>query len=168
MEFTPLVAGKHQSVTYNSVKEHILQEIQKDLKNGSDMSVNLRKDNDSGIPNSKPNRVIAKKIKNEEDEESDDPMDLKIEQEGLDMEYTIDLKEWKARQNVYKENNFKAYAIIFGYCNKTMQNRIEETSGFEEKIRNDPFLLLETIKLKMYELSMNMSSLLTHHYSFCH
>ena len=50
MEFTPLVAGKHQSVTYDSVKEHILQEIQKDLKNGLDMSMNVRKDEDSGIP----------------------------------------------------------------------------------------------------------------------
>ena len=43
MEFTPHTAGKHQSVTYDTVKEHILQEIQKDLKNGSDMAVNLRK-----------------------------------------------------------------------------------------------------------------------------
>ena len=91
-----------------------------------------------------------KKIKNEDDDASDDPMNLKIEQEGLDMEYTIYLKEWKTRHNVYEENKFKAYAIIFGYFNKTMQNRIEETSDFEEKIRNDPFLLLETIKLKMY------------------
>ena len=30
-----------------------------------------------------------------------------------------------------------------------MQNRIEETNGFEAKIRNDPFVLLDTIKLKM-------------------
>ena len=29
MEFTPHIAGKHQSVTYDTVKEHIFQEIQK-------------------------------------------------------------------------------------------------------------------------------------------
>ena len=37
-EFTLHTTGKHQSVTYDTVKEHILQEIQKDLKNGSDVS----------------------------------------------------------------------------------------------------------------------------------
>ena len=50
MEFTPHIAGKHQMVTYDTVKEHILQEIQTDLKNGSDMAVNLRNDSDDGIP----------------------------------------------------------------------------------------------------------------------
>ena len=112
MVFTPLIAGKHQSLMYNSVKEHNLQQIQKDLRNGSDMSVNLRKDEDSGIPKSKPKRVIAKKIKNEEDKESDDPMDLKIEQEGLDMEYTIDLKEWKAQQTCMKKISLR-YMRLF-------------------------------------------------------
>ena len=61
MEFTPHVAGKHQSVTYDTVKEHILQEIQKDLKNGSDMAVNLRIGFDSRIPVCKPVRLRAVK-----------------------------------------------------------------------------------------------------------
>ena len=77
-------------------------------------------------------------------------MDIKIQQEGYDMEYTIDLKEWKVRQNTYTENKFKAYTVIFGYCNKTMQNRIEEAINFKTDIWNDPFVLLETIKLNMY------------------
>ena len=29
MEFTPRIAGKHQTVTYDTVKEHILQDIRK-------------------------------------------------------------------------------------------------------------------------------------------
>ena len=98
MEFTPHITGKHQSVTYDTVKDHILQEIQKDLKNGSDMAVNLRKDTDARIPIVKPKRQIVKSVKLEEGE-SADPADLlieiRIEQEGYDMEYTIDLKEWK-------------------------------------------------------------------------
>ena len=31
-----------------------------------------------------------------------------------------------------------------------MQNRIEETSEFEAKIRNNPWEILSTIKLRMY------------------
>ena len=151
MEFTPHIAGKHQTVTYDTVKEHILQEIQKDLKNGSDLAVNLRNNNDIGIPINKPRRQIVK-INSERGKKAteEEIADARIEQEGNDMEYTIDLKEWKSRQNTYNENKFKAYTLIYGYCNKTMQNRIEETTDFETIIRNDPFTILDTIKLKMY------------------
>ena len=161
MEFTPHTAGKHQSVTYDTVVEHILQDIQKDLKNRSDMAVNLRNGVDTGVPIFKPRRQIARRIKtvfkNEEQGEGesseafDDPKEeLRMKQEGYDMEYTLDLKEWKVRQNTYEENKFKAYTIVFGYCNRTMQNRIKESTNFESDIQNNPFLILETIKLKMY------------------
>ena len=53
-----------------------------------------------------------KTIKTEEGETLEDPMDIKIEQEGRDMEYTIYLKEWKARQNTYTENKFKVYTFF--------------------------------------------------------
>ena len=104
MEFTPHTAGKHQSVTYDTVKEHILQEIQKDLKNGSHMAVNLRKGKDNGIPVNKPIRLRAvidksktngKLIKDEIGDsaaEADDLEDMKMEQESYNMEYTMDLK----------------------------------------------------------------------------
>ena len=149
MEFTPHTAGRHQTVTYDTVKEYILQEIQKELQNGSNLSVNLRKGTDVGIPIMAPIRHIFKKVKKEDGSMPED-IEIKIDQEGHDMEYTIDLKEFKTRQNTYDENKFKAYTRIFGYCNKIMQNRIEETTDFELNIRNDPFLLMETIKMKMY------------------
>ena len=50
MEFTANTAGKHQPMACNTAKEHMLQEIQKDLKNGSDMAVDLRMGSDGGIP----------------------------------------------------------------------------------------------------------------------
>ena len=65
------------------------------------------------------------------------------------MEFTIELKEWCARQNACDENKFETCTMTFGHCNRTMQNRIEETNNFESTIQNDPFLLLCTIKLKM-------------------
>ena len=83
------------------------------------MSVNLRKDMDIGIPINKPKRILVKSVKTEEGE-TIDPMDIKIEQDGYAMEYTIHLKAWKVRQNTYTENKFKSYTVIFGYCNKTM------------------------------------------------
>ena len=111
MEFTPHTAVKHQSVTYDMIKEHILQEIQKDLKNGSDMAMNLRKGIDCGIPVRKPIRLRAvlaksktngKPIKEELGESKtnpDDLEDMKMDQESYNMEYTMDLKEYKIRNN---------------------------------------------------------------------
>jgi hypothetical protein len=46
----------------------------------------------------------------------------------------------------------KAYALIFStYCNKTMQNRVEEHPEFETAIRNDPIELLNKIKVLMHD-----------------
>ncbi len=46
----------------------------------------------------------------------------------------------------------KAYALIFStYCNKTMQNRVEEHPEFETTIRDDPIELLNKIKVLMHD-----------------
>ena len=65
MEFTLQVAGKHQSVTCNTIEEHILQDMQTDLKNGSDMAVNPRKNTDAGMLTSEPSQILAEAIKAE-------------------------------------------------------------------------------------------------------
>jgi hypothetical protein len=120
MEFTPHIAGKHQAVTYETVKEHIMQELQIELKHGYDIVKCLRAGLRGGIPITKPIRIIEKKG-NHSDET------LKVIQDGHDMEWKIDRNEFSVRKNIYEENVYKTYAIIFGYCNKTMQSRIEET-----------------------------------------
>jgi hypothetical protein len=143
MEFTPNTAGKTQMVTYDTVKEHILQEIQKDLSHGNDIVRCLREGVNKGIPIIKPIREIE--VKGSHSEEV-----LKTIQDGHDMEWKMYLQEYRERLNEYEENIFKTYAIIFGYCNKQMQSRIEDSSEFEVKIQDDPWVLLSTIKLRMY------------------
>ena len=43
MEFTPHTIGKHQSVTFDAVKEHILQKLQIELEDGHDIVECLHK-----------------------------------------------------------------------------------------------------------------------------
>jgi hypothetical protein len=86
MEFRPHIAGKHQLVTYDTVKQHILQEMQKDLKHGYDIVECLREGRDEGIPNLKPIRIIEKTG-------LQSPEEQKIQQEGHDMEWQIERKE---------------------------------------------------------------------------
>ena len=47
MKFVPKVAGKSQGYTYETVKEHILQELQKTLVSGKEIATNLRKGEDT-------------------------------------------------------------------------------------------------------------------------
>ena len=51
----------------------------------------------------------------------------------------------------YESNKIKAYALIFENCNKAMQTRIEECTDFETYIRDNPRVLLNEIKRKMYD-----------------
>ena len=67
MKFTPKIARKNQGFTYDTVKEHILQEIQTELTNGEDIVDNLQAGVDNGIKERKPTRLKAPKIKIEGD-----------------------------------------------------------------------------------------------------
>ena len=157
MEFTPHTIGRHQLVTFDAVKEHILQELQIDLQHGSDIVDNLRSGVDKGIPLIKPKRKLGPKTKKKKVKDGEDPVEVetapderKILQQGHDMEWSMAMKEYNIRKGVYEENTDTAYGIIFSYCNGTMQLRIEESTDFESMIRNNPWKLLETIKLYMY------------------
>ena len=56
-------------------------------------------------------------------------------------------------QKRWSDNNLnKAYALIFStYCNKTMQDRIEEHPDYENTIRDDQIELLSKIKVLMHD-----------------
>ena len=53
-------------------------------------------------------------------------------------------------KHTHEEHAHKAHSMTFGFCNKAMQSRIEETGEFETKIRNTPRSLMETIKLRTH------------------
>ena len=137
LKFVPHYSGKQQVVTYDSVKEHIIQHIQKNYKYGNDMAKALRNDAYSTSPGGpEPIRVVVK-IEGDSPTAADIANQQMIQQ-GHDIKYQEELKDYNSRKLVYEDNKIKAYALIFGYCNKVMQNRIEETPTFESKIRDDP------------------------------
>ena len=155
IKFVPHYTGKQQVVTYDSVKEHIIQHIQHTFKFGSDM-VNAIRNDEYGTPGGgRPRRQLANIYQLDEEGQPTDvkreDIEIKLEQDGYDLEYTEELRNYNQRVQVYEENKYKAYALIFGYCNKTMQSRIEEIGDFETRIRNDPLVLLSEIKQKMYD-----------------
>jgi hypothetical protein len=66
--------------------------------------------------------------------------------------FQAELERYLDRADTLEQNMHKAYALIFStYCNKTMQNRIEEHHDFESTIRDDPIELLEKIKVLVHD-----------------
>jgi hypothetical protein len=73
-------------------------------------------------------------------------------QSGKDILYQAGLERYLERKDTLEQNLTKAYALIVStYCNKTMQNRVEEHPEFETTIRNDPIELLNKIKVLMHD-----------------
>ena len=73
------------------------------------------------------------------------------QQDGFNIQYELEYKEWMERRNKLKEGMFKAYSLIQSeYCNKTMQARIEHHPEYDSKIQDNPIELLEVIKSLMH------------------
>ena len=144
MKFYPHGMGREQqTVTYDTVKDHIIQHVQKTYKNGHDIATSLRDLTKLDLDKEKPKRRISG---NTEDDKK------KIEQDGHDIMYQAEITRFLERKELLDQNLTKAYSLIYStYCNKTMQNRIEEHPDFESTIQDDPIELLKAIKILMHD-----------------
>ena len=141
-KFYPHTAGKQQSVTYDSVKDHIIKQIQKAYHYGQDIATTLVDLKLMDLNQYKPTRMVS--------QETDEQI-RKLEQGENDIIYQEEVKEFVKRKNTLQTNLGKAYALILTYCNKTMENRILVHPDYESKIRNDPIELLKIIKVLMHD-----------------
>jgi hypothetical protein len=70
----------------------------------------------------------------------------------MDILYQAELQRYLDRNDTLEQNLNKAYALIFStYCNKTMQNHIEEHLDYESTIQDDPIELLTEIKVLTHD-----------------
>src|SRR5210317_2487808 len=141
LKFAP--QGRSNTSTYSSVKEAIVQHVQKTYKNGHDIAKSLKDQTMINLDSEEPIRTISNN--NNDNERS-------IEQSGYDIKYQEELRRHLDRKDALQENVSKAYALIFtNYCTRLMQSRIEEHPNFESTIEDDPFELLKVIKTLMHD-----------------
>jgi Zinc knuckle len=139
MKFVPHRIGKdRQTVTYQTVKDYIIQLVQKSFRNGKDVEDSLRKmqkiDMTKNMPTRKVSRVPG--------------TDKAMEQEGFDMLYKAEIDIHTKRKHEFKDNMNKTYSLIFlQHCNKTIQDRITGHPEFDSKIKNNPIELLKAIEI---------------------
>ena len=142
MKFFPHTVGKQQSVTYDTVKDYIIKQVQKTFTYGQDIATSLNDLQLINLNRFKPTRVIS--------QETDQDI-KKLEQDENDMIYHEEVKEFVKRKNTLNTNLGKAYAFIITYCNRTMEQRILVHPDYQVKIKNDPIELLKVIKILMHD-----------------
>jgi hypothetical protein len=134
-KFGPFVPNKAPPATYASVKDAIILQFTK--TNDHDVADSL--EGMSKITITKPTRILS--IKTDKDEQDQ-------EQAGLDIDYSGEMDDYRARKKALDKGMRQAYSIIFtDFCTKEMQTKIEEHRDFTTIIRNDPIELLRAIKL---------------------
>jgi len=116
--------------TFDTIKQHIVQQVQRTYKNGIDIAQTLKTEVMVDLDVIEPVRKISTK---------NDAVQRHAEQEGFDIKYKMSIGEHLKRVNQLEENLTKAYALIFSsYCSRTMQIRVEEHPDFSSVIENNP------------------------------
>jgi hypothetical protein len=139
MKFEPHGIGKErQTVTHQTVKDNIIQLVQKSFRNGRDVADSLRKMEKIDIKKHMRTRKISQET----------GKDKVMEQEGYDMLYKAAIEIYTKRRHEFEDNINKTYSFIFlQHCNKTIQERLTGHPEFESKIKNDPIKLLKAVKI---------------------
>ena len=114
MKFFPHGIGRErQTVTYETVKEHIVQYVQKTYKCGQDIAVSLRDLQKKDLTPNAPVRGTS----SEQDTNANSR-----EQAGMDIMYQAELEQYLDTKDTLEQNLSKAFALIYStYCNKVMQ-----------------------------------------------
>ena len=142
LKFAPHLQGKSQTATYASVKEAVIQQIQKTYKGGIDVSKCLKDIQKIDLDADEPVREVSNDT---------DQAKKESEQKGYDIKYQEKLGRYFDRVDNLESGLHKAYALIFtNYCTKAMQSRIEQPPDYQTTIMDNPIALLETIKTLMH------------------
>jgi hypothetical protein len=141
MKFIPHGIGKEvrQTATYQTVKDYILQLVQKSFRNGKDVADSIRKMDRINMTSKIPIRRLSGATNAD---------DRATEQEGYDILYKAEIDMYTKRKHELEDNMNKTYSLIYlQHCNKTIQDRIHAHPDFETKIENDPIELLKAIEI---------------------
>jgi hypothetical protein len=128
-----------QTATVQTVKDYIIQLVQKSFRNGKDVADSTRKMERINMMTKIPIRRLMR---------ASDADDRATEQEGYDILYKAEIDMHTKRKHELEENMNKTYSLKnLQHCNKTRQDRIHAHPDFETKIKNDLIKLLKAIEI---------------------
>jgi hypothetical protein len=120
---------------YQTVKDYIIQLVQKSFRNGKDVPDSIRKMERINMTTNIPVRRLSR-VSNADEKAT--------EQEGYDILYKAEIDMYTKRKHKLEENMNKTYSLIYlQLCKKTIKDRIHPHPDFETKIKHDPIKLLK-------------------------
>jgi hypothetical protein len=133
-----------KTATYQTIKDYIIQLVQKLFRNGKDVADSIRKMERIDMTTKIPVRRLLR---------ASDADDRATEQEGYDILYKAKIDMYMKRKHKLEDNMNKTYSLIYlQHCNKTIQDRIHAHPDFETKIKNDLIELLKAIEILINDL----------------
>jgi hypothetical protein len=133
-----------QTATYQTVKDYIIQLVQKSFRKGKDVADSIGKMDRIDMTSKIPVRRLLGGTNAD---------DRATEPEGYDILYKAEIDMYTKRKHNLEDNMNKMYSLIYlQHCNKTIQDRIHAHPDFETKIKNDPIKLLKTIEILINNL----------------
>lgn len=134
---------ERQTVTHETVKDHITQHVQRTHKEGHDIAKSTRDLKKVDLLSEKLERLVSQET---------DADKLKIKQDSPDVDCSMQKKMQLERAHTLDQNLNKVHALTHSNCcDKMMQNRIEEHPDCESKIKDHPVELLKAIKVLMHD-----------------
>jgi hypothetical protein len=124
MKFVPHQIGKdRQTVTYQTVKDYIIQLVQKSFRNGKDVADSIRKMQKIDMTKNMPTRKLSRAT----------GTDKAMEQEGYNMLYKTEIKIYTKRKHEFEDNMNKVYSLIFLQQQQDNRRQDHGTSGIREQ-----------------------------------
>ena len=113
------------------------------MKNGHDMVKSLKLGKLIDIKAEEPTRDKSTET---------DPVKKAEDQKGLDIKYEAELNKYMDRRDVLAANDSQMFAVIKSkFCTKVMIARLEEHPECATKIEDNPFEMLEAIKVLIHD-----------------
>ena len=60
----------------------------------------------------------------------------------MELLYQAEIKSFVKRKNMYDTNRGKAFAFIYGQCNKVLQSKLQTCTDYDSEVKGNPIKLL--------------------------
>jgi hypothetical protein len=131
------IGAAKQASDYTVITKYLINHIRKTYKFGDDIGKALEEKTPFVAP--EPSLRQATDATLTEDEKV-------IKNKGYELRYKYEIEAMVDRQQEYESNVGRAYAFLFGQCNKAMQHKLQARTDYESKIKGNPIELLRAIE----------------------
>ena len=138
-DYVYYIGAAKQSGDYAIITEYIINYIRKNFSHGDDIATTLETETDLDPNDSN----VKPKLETSSSGDSDTKA---RENKEYEMIYEAKVGEYIKRLEIFRTNKVKAYALIWGQCNKAMRAKIQARTNFESNIKDNPIALLKAIK----------------------